>query len=361
MKFFVGDYTRLGGPGVAMCELEGDVMRLLETSPVLENPTYLILSADQKTLYSTATTPVEGDTFNSVAAFDISGGHLNYVCRQSTAGLSACHLTLSPDERFLYVANYSTGSIAVFPVNGTEISPRIQLIEHEGHGPNDKRQERAHTHYVSFDPEDQTLLYSVDLGIDAVMIYRQNPETGLLTFHQRVDVPAGMGPRHLVFGGSEMMYVAHELGNAVSVFRRNSGGWDLIQNISSLPEDWEGESYVAAIRLVGNRLFVSNRGHDSLAVYQVLIDGTLSLIGIYSTMGRWPRDFIHLPDGRILAAHQESGDVALFEFEAESLDLIHDVTRSHRIMLDKLNTNGLAQIGDVLPLAGAVCVCPLTK
>lgn len=360
MKFFVGDYTRLGGPGVALCELDGETMRLLETYPGLENPTYLILSADQKTLYATSTTPADGEEGNSVAAFDVSEGHLTYVCRQSTAGLSACHLTLSPDERFLYVANYSTGSVAVFPVCGNQIAPRIQLIEHEGTGPNADRQERAHTHFVAFDPEDDTLLYAVDLGIDAVMIYRQDPETGLLALCQRVDVPAGMGPRHLVFG-KDMMYVAHELGNAVSVFHRENSGWSLVQNISTLPEEWEGESYVAAIRLTGNRVFVSNRGHDSLAVYRVLIDGTLSLVGIYSTIGQWPRDFIHLPDGRILAAHQESGDVSLFEYEEENLDLINDVTRTRRIMLDRLNSNGLAMIAEPLSLPGAVCVCPMTR
>ena len=339
MKFFVGDYTRLGGPGVGLCELEGHTLRLLETAPELADPTYVILSADQKTLYATSSSPADGEDFGSVAAYDISDGHLRYVSQQSTSGLSACHLTLSADERFLYVANYVTGSIAVFPVSGAQISPHIQLIEHEGHGPNPARQERAHAHFVAFDPEDNQLLYAVDLGIDAVMIYRQDPETGLLTAHQRVDVPAGLGPRHLIFHGADMMYVAHELGGAVSAFRRSSMGWTLMQTLPTLPDDWQGENTVAAIRIHASRLFVSNRGHDSLAVYKIASSGELALEGIYSTLGRTPRDFIILPDGRLLVSHQDSGDIRLFE----------------------LGASGLAQIGETLPFAGAVCLCPVAE
>ncbi|MBQ2957411.1 MAG: lactonase family protein [Clostridia bacterium] len=335
MKFFVGDYTRIGGPGVSLCELEGNIMRLLESVPNLKNPTYQILSADQKTLYSTA----NDENGGSAAAFDVSSGHLRLVSRQSTAGGSACHLTLSPDERFLYVANYITGNLAVFPVCGAEIGERIQLIQHEGHGPREDRQECAHVHFVAFDPDDDQLLYAVDLGIDAVMAYRQNPETGLLTAQERIDFPAGIGPRHLIFRGADLMYVAHELGSAVSALKRTSAGWKIIQTLSTLPEDWSGENTVAAIRIMDNLLFVSNRGHDSLAVYEISRAGSLTLQGIYSTMGRTPRDFFILPDGRILAAHQDSGDVRLLAFDH----------------------NGLAQIGEPLPLAGAVCICPIIE
>lgn len=338
MKFFVGNYTHLGGPGIALCELNGESMRIIETAPEVKDPSYAILTRDQKTLY------VTGESGGEAAAFDVSDGHLRFVSRQLTDGKASCHLTLSPDERFLYVANYTSGSLSVFPVDGAQIGKRIQLIEHEGCGPKADRQECAHVHFVAFDPEDEQLLYAVDLGIDAVMIYRQNPETGLLTACERVDAEPGMGPRHLIFHGKNMMYVAHELGNAVSAFRRSSAGWKHIQTLSTLPEDWQGENTVAAIRIHGNRLFVSNRGHDSLAVYEISRTGALNPVGIYSTMGRNPRDFYILPDGRILAAHQDSGDVRLLEF-TEGFS---------RIM-------GLAQTGNPLELAGAVCVCPMNE
>lgn len=362
MKFFVGSYTRLGGPGIALCELQDENMRLLEVSSELADPSYVILSADQNTLYAASGSSANGEEGGSVAAYDVSDGRLNYVCRQSTLGVSTCHLTLSPDERFLYAASYFTGSIAVFPVSGAHISPRVQLILHEGTGPNAERQEHAHAHFVTFDSKDESLLYAVDLGMDAVMIYRQNRETGLLTLHDRVDVPSGMGPRHLAFHpDGDMMYVAHELGNAVSSFRRTSDGWKLLDTLSTLPDGWEGESYVAAIRVAGNRLFVSNRGHDSLAVYQIALDGSLSPIGVYSTMGRWPRDFVILPDGDVLVAHQESGDLSLLRFEDESAEEMNEVSPTRRIMTKSLNFTGLSRIGAALSLAGAVCVCPVVQ
>ena len=343
MRFFVGCYTRLGGPGVGLCELEGDSLRLIETASGLLNPTYVILSGDRKTLYATGSSGQEEATEGCVAAFDLSDGHLRLASLQPTGGRAACHLTLSPDERFLYVANYASGSLAAFPVRGTQIGPRVQLIAHEGAGPVAGRQDSAHTHCVAFDPEDERLLYAVDLGMDAVMIYRQDADSGLLTARERLDMPAGMGPRHLLFH-ENMMYVAHELGSAVSAFQRTASGWRLTQTLSTLPDGWQGVSYAAAIRLMGGLLFVSNRGHDSLAVFRVRLGGSLSLEGVYPTMGLFPRDFSLLADGRVLVAHQNSGDVRLMSFMQTAPGL-----------------RCLVQQGDPLPYPGAVCVCPLLE
>ena len=188
-------------------------------------------------------------------------------------------------------------------------------------------------HFVAFHPEDGRL-YSVDLGIDAVMIYRADPQTGLLTLDERVDVPAGLGPRHLIFR-NDMMYVAHELGGAVSAFRRAGKSWKLEQTLSTLPEDWQGENTVAAVRIFGDKLYVSNRGHNSIAEYKLLDDGLLERVRLFTVFGDFPRDFIVLDDGRLLVANQESGDIRL---------------------LDPAD-NTVRQIGDPLPVGGAVCIC----
>lgn len=335
MKFYVGDYTRLGGPGVCVCALDGDQLSFVSAADVpVENPTYVILSRDQKTLYATSSSHSDDEQTGSVAVYDLSGAAPRLTDMHSTGGTSACHLTLSEDERFLYVANYQSGSLCVFPVDHGRLLPRIQLIQHEGHGPNAARQEHAHVHFVAFHPQDHRL-YAVDLGIDAVMIYRANPQTGLLMLDERVNVPAGMGPRHLLFH-NDLMYVAHELGGAVSVFRQTASGWTLEQTLSTLPDSWQGENTVAAIRLFGDRLYVSNRGHNSIAEYRVLDSGLLEKTRIFTVFGDFPRDFIVLNDGRLLVANQESGDIRL-------LDPHGDVVR---------------QIGDPLPLKGAVCICP---
>ncbi len=361
MKFYVGDYTRLGGPGVCECALEDDELRFVAEADVkVENPTYLILSRDEKTLYATTGTPADGEEGGSVAAFDVSQGGMRLTSIHSTAGASACHLTLSPDERFLYAANYGSGSLAVFPVEGNQLGKRIQLIQHEGHGPNEKRQEQAHTHFVAFHPEDGRL-YAVDLGIDAVMIYRQDPETGLLTADERVDMPAGYGPRHLVFQG-DMMYVAHELAGAVSVARRTSAGWVVEQTLSTMPEGAGSEGAVAAIRVFGDQLFVSNRENDSIAEFDIRLGGSLVLSRTFTTFGNFPRDFVVLDDGRLLVANQNSGDIRLIDappLHRPRRQTFHDGVKP--IIGDQSDVTppgAICQIGEALPLAGAVCICP---
>lgn len=337
MNFYVGDYTRLGGPGVCVCALKGDQLSFLTAADVpVENPTYIILSRDQKTLYATSSSHSDGEDTGSVAVYDLSGDVPRLTGMHSTGGTSACHLTLSDDERFLYVANYQSGSLCVFPVEQGRLLPHIQLITHEGHGPNAARQEHAHVHFAAFHPEDHRL-YAVDLGIDAVMIYRADPKTGLLTLDERVNVPAGMGPRHLLFH-NDLMYVAHELGGAVSVFKRTHSEWVLEQTLSTLPDCWQGENTVAAIRLFRDRLYVSNRGHNSIAEFRVMDSGLLEKIRIFTVFGDFPCDFVVLDDGRLLVANQKSGDIRLLDPHG---DTVH-------------------QIGSSLPIKGAVCICPLS-
>ena len=363
MKFYVGDYTRLGGPGVCQCELAEGQLRLVQTADTLiEDPTYLILSGDGKTLFATSSSPADGEEGGSVATFDLSEGGIRLTSMHSTAGGSACHLTLSPDERFLYVANYDDGKLTVFPVSEGKIGRRIQLIRHEGHGPNPRRQECPHIHFVTFHPEDGRL-YVVDLGIDAVMIYRQDAETGLLTLDERVDMPEGMGPRHLVFR-DDMMYVAHELGGAVSVCRSTAAGWQLEQTLSTLPEGGGSEGAVAAIRVLGDRVYVSNRENDDIAEFEIRMGGSLVLARTIPTFGNFPRDFLPLDEGLFLVANQNSGDVRLIAAAPLNVPRRQTFRMGMRAILGEsvsemdLMSGGVFEACDPLSLPGAVCVCP---
>ena len=386
MKFYVGDYTKglnLGGPGVCECEVtaEGELRFVQSADTLVEDPTYMILSADQNTLFVTCSTPADDEPGCSVATFDVSDGGIHLTSIHPTAGSSACHLTLSPDERFLYVANYGDGKLTVFPVENGRVGKRIQLIQHEGHGPNPKRQERPHIHFTQFHPQDGRL-YVVDLGIDAVMIYRQDPQTGLLTADERVDVPAGMGPRHLAFR-DDMMYVAHELGGAVSAFRSTAGGWKLEQTVPTLMEGCGSEGAVAAIRVFDDRLYVSNRQNDSIAEFEIRMGGSLALERTFSTFGSFPRDFVVLDMGLLLVANQNSGDIRLIaapplESPAMRRAREHEAAKHaggmHLFLnpeyeewfvraifggqTEEASYNDVYQLGEALPLPGAVCVCP---
>ena len=377
MRFYVGTYTRLGGPGVVACELNDETLRLIaEADTPLTDPTYCILTKDRRTLLVTSGTPSDDEEGESLATFDVTDEVPRLTSIHSTAGLSSCHVCLSPDERFAYVASYTSGTLAVFPFGNGTVGERVQNIRHEGHSVNSGRQEGPHAHFVAFHPEDERL-YCADLGLDAVMIYKQDRKTGLLTLDDKVDVPAGQGPRHLVFYG-DMMYVANELGGSVSVFRQEGRAWVYVETVSTIPEGQGTEDAVAAIRLDGERLFVSNRRNDSISEFSIGRGGRIRLERMFSTFGAFPRDFVILPGRNILVANQNSGDVRLLGMEpietveengrsasSLSFDSLFDARKIREWMKPIFGgqpevtvPGGVYQIGEELPVAGAVCVCP---
>ena len=338
MKYAIGDYTRLGGPGVAIVEWDGKALAQKFAISGLKEPTWCTPNKACNVIYSLGNNPADGEDTGALAAYERVGDELKLVSLHSTGGAAPCYITLSADERFVYVANYLGGNLAVFPVEGKGTDKRIQLVQHEGHGPNEKRQEHAHLHFCQFQPGTNKL-FCVDLGIDAVMVYNQDPETGLLSFAERIDVPAGWGPRHLTFHGDSVIYLDYELGNMVSVLKKTDEGWKIVQSLSTLPPEGSPDraSTVAAIREFDGMVLVSNRGHNSLAVYGIQPDDTLALKGIYAVPGDFPRDFWVNADGTILVANQESGDVRMLQ----------------------LTDTGLTQLGEALPLKGAVSVYPI--
>ncbi|HML48692.1 MAG TPA: beta-propeller fold lactonase family protein, partial [Clostridia bacterium] len=261
---------------------------------------------------------------------------LRLLSRENTLGQGPCHLCLDPDEAYLIVANYFSGGISVFPVTENGLGPIVQHAQHEGKSVHPTRQAGPHAHHVSFIPGTR-LLCCVDLGLDAVLVYRQDPATGRLALNDRLDVAPGLGPRHLAYGKAPYAYLAHEIGSQVSVLLRRADCWETLQTLPTLPPDFEGESTVAAVRLSedGRLLLVSNRGHDSIAFYDIGSDGLLTLRGIHATGGGIPRDFALLPGGRMLIGHQ-AGQVHLAAWDADS---------------------GIQTL-DILDVAGAVCVCP---
>ncbi|MEG0766845.1 MAG: beta-propeller fold lactonase family protein, partial [Clostridia bacterium] len=146
----------------------------------------------------------------------------------------------------------------------------------------------------------------------------------------------GLGPRHLAYAkDGNTAYLAYELGNVVSVLRAQDAGWVCVQTLSTLPEQAQGESSVAAVRVTDTQVMVSNRGHDSIAVFERLPDGLLRRTHIAAVPGKFPRDFALLDDGRMLVAQQDAGGVAYLQWTGDRL------------------TPCCAP----LPIAGAVCVC----
>ena len=312
MRYFVGCYDKPGGKGVGEIFFRPGLAgfdRIVwdHSAPA---PSSLISDRAGKRLYATC----EG-TESFAAVWDLSKG-MKYLGKAKASGVFACHLCMSPDERFLYVANYGSGSVDVFPVTDEGVGERIQTIQNSGKGIDPNRQEGPHSHCVKFTPDGKYLCLC-DLGVDAVIVYRQDPESGLLTEASRCLLPPGLGVRHILFRG-DRAFACHEMGNALSRLKYADGILTPIDTRPLLTDEWRGKSFVAAIRAAGNRMYVSHRGKNAVSVLDENGDG----IGEIPTHGNWPRDIWPLPGGRLLCANEYSGTVTLVTEAGEKIDEI---------------------------------------
>ncbi len=285
----------------------------------LENCSYICYSPDHRFLYAS----FNGKCGGGIAAFqirpDLTLAPLN---RMESMGISNCHLTCSPDGKFVFCANYMTGNVAAFSLaeNGA-LAERTTLIQHHGEGPRKDRQECAHTHCTRITPDGRYLAVA-DLGVDGIYLYPLHPEKGITDSPRICQTDPGDGPRHILFDKSgHLAYVINELGNSVSVYSYDNGVLQFISKESSLPENCKTVTKAAAIRFSPDHRFVyaSNRGYDSIACYRIEEPGTLSLFDIVDVHGISPRDINFLPDGKLLAASNEFSDnISLFAWDPSS-------------------------------------------
>jgi len=323
MLCYIGSYTKLGGPGVAVVREENGHLELLHTDTSVKDPIFVMLSRGNSTLFVTGANPETDDGI--AATYAVEGEKIYLTSMVPTHGSDVCHAVLSADERFLYTANYATGCVTVLPVKDGKLLPDIQHIIHEGSGPSLPRQASAHTHQCLFRPESNEL-FVCDLGMDTVFIYEQDPQTGLLSEKAQIVTEPGMGPRHIAFAGKDEFYLVGELDCHAAHYRLVEGEWRCLQRIPLLPDDFKAKNTSAAIRLRDGKLYISNRGHDSVCVLHLADDGSMSYSAHLSSHGQAPRDFDFTPEGRLIFANQNGGGLAV---------------------------DG----GDALPIDGAVCVC----
>ncbi|CAL4867976.1 6-phosphogluconolactonase [Asticcacaulis sp. MM231] len=239
----------------------------------------------------------------------------------SSQGAAPCYAALDPSGGYLAVANYSSGNVVVYKIGaegGLEQPPANR--QNTGSGPNKARQEGPHAHWVQFQGD---YIYSVDLGTDQVLGYSFDAATGAVgQAFEAYHAPGGAGPRHLIFHKDGVhAYLVTELNNTVIVLKAaKNGRFEATQTITTLPAGFKGESYCAHIALnaAGDRLYVSNRGHNSIAVFSVAADGGLNLIQVSPTLGNWPRFFAVYEDHkRLVVAHQKSNDLVVFELKSD--------------------------------------------
>ncbi|WP_082927585.1 lactonase family protein [Paenibacillus oryzisoli] len=329
---YVGSYTDEQHPvGISLYRFnrQNGELTLVETYSDLPNASFIAVNKEKTVLYAVSETDsYEGRFGGSAAAYaiEVGTGRLSKINQQPADGSAPCYISLDATGRMVYVANYLSGDVTVFPIEaGDGLGERSQLIKHEGElGPQADRQEAPHAHSIIPSPDNRYAV-SADLGLDRLVISRIDAESGDLLPHGGADVKPGAGPRHVVFNAdSTYVYAINELDNTVTVlsYEADAGRMAAVQSLSTLPEDFGGVSYCADIHLAedGRFLYASNRGHDSVAVYGVDRDsGTLSVVGWQSTRGQWPRNFALSPqDEFLLAANQNSNSIVVFRRDAET-------------------------------------------
>lgn len=313
-RYAAGCYTSLGGPGLMLLERTGDTLRTLDVWPGLCDPIWV--EKGKNGVFFAACADEKGD--GTAASFRVEGERLVCLSMQSTGGRDTCHLTLDEEGKTLYAANYADGSLAVFPVRDGLLRPRTQLIRHqEKTGPHPTRQEGCHIHQTRFRPGTREI-FVCDLGADAVVIYLRQPD-GTLTRMDKIQAESGTGPRHLLFDGPDRFCLVGELQGWLSEYACVSGKWLLRQTVSTLPEYFTDKNTAAAIRKKGDMLYVSNRGHDSIAAFSRGPSG-LKAIGWLKTPGKLPRDFLLTKDGFLVA--QQGGGVALLRADGTVLSTV---------------------------------------
>lgn len=319
MRVHVGTYAQLGGHG--LYPLLGSGRSDWTVGAVYEgaqNASFGTYSARHDLYYF-----VDEQADGAVGIFRHGAAGWEKLAHVASAGAQPCHVALDRDARMLAVANYGSGSIALFALDQATGLPLglADVRSCVGSGPNPARQEGPHAHCVCFD-RDGRWLYHVDLGRDVILAYPIEPETKVVGAPViAFEAPAGAGPRQLVFHPElPQALLVCELASTLTVLDVGDGQLRQRQMMSTLPAAFSGESLGGHLSLnaAGTRGYVTNRGHDSIAVFAWEADGTIALRQHVASGGVSPRAFILLEAERtLLAANEEGGNVTAFDLSED--------------------------------------------
>lgn len=329
---FIGTYTRGSSEGIYRTTF--DDVKGSFSDPVLaakaENPSFLAVSPKRDVVYAVnEVSKFQDQKTGAVSAYRLGkDGSLQLLNQTPSGGSGPCHLSVSPDGRHVLVANYGAGTLAVIPVlEDGGLGHPTQLIQHEGSSINPRRQEGPHAHSIDFSPDGRFVAAS-DLGIDEVKVYAWDAGEGLLRSlgHAGAKALPGAGPRHLAFHlNGKWAFGINELHSTITSYSQDgsSGKLTPLASVSTLPKGHSGMNTTTAEIYVhpnGRFVYGSNRGHDSIAVFQLDPEtGLLTLVEHEPCGGQTPRHFRLEPSGRwLLTANQGSGNLASFEVDGET-------------------------------------------
>jgi 6-phosphogluconolactonase len=325
VRFLAGKYTEKSEKGLYLLDLnlKTGTFKFLFGSDAGSNPSYFCISKKRGLIYAVN----ELDQFKGLRG----GGLTTLRYNSKTGGIikindlvvpngGPCFISLSAHKDFLFMANYTGGSVAVIKLDKKGIPVSITdsiIFKGEGNAV-------SHAHMIAQDPAGKRV-YVTDLGLDRIIIYNLDASTGKLNqiSNGLVKLTKGCGPRHFVFSkDGTKMYVICELNSTITVFNvEQEGGLAPLQTLSTLAEDFKGESYCADIHISrdGNYIYGSNRGENTIVTFSIASDGKLALAGRTDCGGNWPRNFVIDPSGKfMLVANQRSGNLSLFNIDEKT-------------------------------------------
>jgi len=330
---YVGTYTegtRSKGIYLVRMDRSSGKLRRVGSVDAGANPSFLAVHPKGRVLY--AVNEVEkhdGRGTGAVSAFAIAKdtGALTRRNDQPSEGGAPCYVSVDRSGRVVFVANYVGGSVALLPIQTDgALAAATKVMQHTGSGPNAERQSSPHAHCIVSDHSNRFVL-AADLGADRVFVYRLDLEGKSLRHVEGGDavMRSGAGPRHIAFHPTlPLVFIANELDSTVATLRFDAerGTLSPLDTHSTLPAGWTGTNYPADIHVApsGRTLYVSNRGHNSIAVFSVAEStGALALHQVVSTDGDWPRNFSLHPTGRwLLVANQRSDSIVVFRRDQKS-------------------------------------------
>lgn len=349
-RVYIGTYTRGESKGIYSFALDTGAGTLVPEGLMAEtpNPSFLAIHPDGNYLYACN----ELDKFNdqpsgALTAFSINpaNGRLDKLNDTATGGTGTCHANISHKGKFIVAANYGSGSCCAFALGKDgKLGERTAFHQHTGSSADAGRQSSPHAHSVNFDAKNKHVIVA-DLGLDQVKVYNFDAKKGTMVPNDPpfTMVKPGSGPRHFTFHPSgKFAYVINEMACTVTGFNwdEKKGTLTEFETVTTLPVPVRrGFSTAEVVAHPNGRfLYGSNRGHNTIAVFQVNpVDGKLTTVEHKSTMGEVPRNFAIDPTGQyLIAANQNTHTIVLFWINTA--------------------TGALEQLGHPYPVPSPVCV-----